>query len=272
MEGPKLLLPQVFPIGPSDQYKLHFGRWNGKAEPLDEWERDPRIWVKWQEYRPGRNDFNLPFIFSLINFYRETDTWLFGGVFEVTARHRDRYSVRLADQGTGFVGRLKLRYAYRERPTRVHFPEHYRKMEVSELLPEVHSGRGFPGYNQLDLSFVELETIVRRGRQDWRQPLELAKGIYLISDTSAGKRYVGSAYGDTGLWNRWASYVQTGHGGNAELRLLLRKAGLRYCRENFRVALLEHHASNVSDETIIAREVFWKNVLQTRGRDGLNRN
>jgi hypothetical protein len=50
-------------------------------------------------------------IFSVIQFYHEPDIWLFGGVFRVLQRYDDRYEVELADEGTGFVGRLKLRYA-----------------------------------------------------------------------------------------------------------------------------------------------------------------
>jgi hypothetical protein len=33
--------------------------------------RDKREWQGWQEYRPAPDDFNRPFIFSLIQFYHE---------------------------------------------------------------------------------------------------------------------------------------------------------------------------------------------------------
>ncbi|WP_273070698.1 hypothetical protein, partial [Thioclava marina] len=46
-------------------------------------------------YRPGRDDFNRPLIFSLIQFYHEQDSWLFGGVYHVLDRHPDRYEVEL---------------------------------------------------------------------------------------------------------------------------------------------------------------------------------
>jgi hypothetical protein len=63
--------------------------------------------VATQHYRPARDDFNRPFIFSLIQFYHEPDIWLFGGVFRVLQRHPDRYKVELADEGAGFLGRLR---------------------------------------------------------------------------------------------------------------------------------------------------------------------
>jgi hypothetical protein len=74
--------------------------------------------ASWQEHRPGRDQFNRPFIFSLIRFYHEPDIWLFGGVFRVLQRHADGYEVELTDEGAGFLGRLKLRSSYRKMAAR----------------------------------------------------------------------------------------------------------------------------------------------------------
>ena len=142
--------------------------------------------------------------------------WLFGGVFRVLQRHPDRYEVELTDEGAGFIGRLKLRSPYRERATRVKFENHYVSLNVEEVLREPYSGRSFPGFEDIDLSFEELETLVRNSRPDWKAALASVKGVYLISDIKTGKRYVGSAYGDQGIWSRWCDYVATGHGGNVD--------------------------------------------------------
>lgn len=98
------------------------------------------------------------------------------------------------------------------------------------------------------------------------------KGIYLITDTKTGRRYVGSAYSEHGIWSRWCSYVASGHGGNIELRTLVSDPSLDYCRMNFRFALLEYRLSRTPDDVILAREAFWKRILLTRGDHGLNRN
>src|SRR6266487_5052848 len=177
-----LLLRDVWPISTPGSYKLHFARWNGESQPLEVFARNKQEWRGWQEYRPARDDFNRPFIFSLIQFYHEPDIWLFGGVFRVLQRHRDRYEVEAADEGEGFLGRLKLRSAYRERATRVKFENHYDFLEVQEILREAYSGRSFPGFESIDLSFEELETVVRNSRPDWKAALSSVKGIYLISD------------------------------------------------------------------------------------------
>jgi hypothetical protein len=267
-----IMLRNIWPTSTPENYKLHFARWNGENQPLEVWVRDKQEWQGWQEYRPARDDFNRPFIFSLIQFYHESDVWLFGGVFRVLKRHADRYEVELTDEAVGFVGRLKLRSPYRERATRVRFENHYPELEVQEVLREPYSGRSFPGFEDIDLSFEELETLVRNSRPDWKAALASVKGIYLISDIKTGKRYVGSAYGEQGVWARWCGYVATGHGGNVELRTLVNDPTLDYCRKSFRFAPLEARPVPTPDEVILGREAFWKRVLLSRGEHGLNRN
>ena len=265
-------LGDIWPLQNTTEYKVHFARWNGDSQPLEVFVRSRDEWQKWQQYRPGRNDFNRPRIFALAQFYHETDTWLFGGVYDVLDRPKTHYEVSLSQEGVGFIGRLKLRSGYRGRTTRANLENHYEEFEVQEILREPYSGRQFPGYEDIDLSFEELETLVKNERPDWKAALENTKGVYLISDMATGKRYIGSAYSDQGIWSRWCAYVASGHGGNIELRALVSDPSLDYCRVNFRFALLEHRSARTPDETIISREAFWKRILFTRGAEGLNRN
>lgn len=267
-----ILLKDIWSIRNPEDYKVHFARWNQKEQPLDAWVRSESDWYGWQEYRPGRDEFNRSCIFSLMDFYHEEDIWLFGGIFRVMARHADRYEVELTKDLSAFVGRLKLRSPYRSRATRVNLENHYEELTVSEVLREPYSGQRFPGYEDIDISFGELEDLVQNSRPDWKAALEHVKGVYLITDTRTGKRYIGSAYSDEGIWSRWVSYVSSGHGGNAELRQLVKDQGVSYPRTNFRFVLLEYHAPRTSEEKVIERETFWKNALLTRGEYGLNRN
>ena len=112
-----ILLSEIWPLANTDHYKIHFARWDNNSQPLDVLARSKAEWCGWQEYWPGKNDFNRPFIFSLAQFYHEPDTWLFGGIFHVIARHADRYEVELTKAGAGFVDRLKLGSPYRSRTT-----------------------------------------------------------------------------------------------------------------------------------------------------------
>lgn len=161
-----IALADIWSIGNPAMYKVHFARWNGLDQPLEVFVRSRLQWQAWQEYYPGRNDFNRPHIFSLLQFYYEPDIWMFGGVFDVLQRHQDRYEVRISEAGKEMIGRLKLRSSYRERATRANFENHYEKFEVLEILREPYSGRRFPGYDDIDLSFEELEALVKNARPD----------------------------------------------------------------------------------------------------------
>ena len=93
----------------------------------------------------------------------------------------------------------------------------------------------------------------------------------MIADTSTGKRYIGSAYGDSGIWSRWETYVDSGHGGNKKLKELLDDENWEdYVRKNFRYSLLEYHPKRTSKDIVIRREEFWKETLLTKGEYGLN--
>ena len=267
-----ILLKDIWPIENLGEYKIHFARYNQHSQPLEVWVRSKEKWQDWQEYRPTKNDFNQPYIFSLMQFYHETDIWLFGGVFIVLRRLQKRYEVELSDFGKEFIGRLKIRSSYRNRNSRTKMLPHYHEFEVQEILREPYSGRAFCGYDEINLSFEELEVLVENDRLDWKTALESVKGIYLITDTNTLKRYVGSVYGDQGIWSRWKCYIETGHGGNKGMIDLIDKADIDYCRSNFRFALLEHRPIKTPDEKILEREVFWKNILLTKGKQGLNYN
>ena len=113
-ENASIPLKHIWRIDKLEEYKVHFARYDRNIDkhPLQVWVTDRTDWVGWQQYWPGRHDFNRRYIFSLMDFYHETDTWLFGGVFEVNGIvERDgqkSYRVTLTDQGSPFVGRLKL--------------------------------------------------------------------------------------------------------------------------------------------------------------------
>ncbi|WP_141770140.1 GIY-YIG nuclease family protein [Bacillus massilinigeriensis] len=93
--------------------------------------------------------------------------------------------------------------------------------------------------------------------QDWKTALENVKGVYVIFDKKTGKKYVGSAYGESGIWSRWEQYISNGHGGNKELVKLMNDKGHDYAKENYKFTLLEYHPMFTPDEKIIFRENFW---------------
>lgn len=171
------------------------------------------------------------------------------------------------------IARLKFHYKHRSRGGRVNLENLYRHIAVSEILPEPYSGRVFQGYHLAHLSFQELELFIKRGASDWENALRHVKGVYMITDIKSQRRYIGSAYGEQGIWGRWSLYAAVGHGGNMGMRALLEGHDLNYCRRHFKFALLEHMDARTDDRLIIARENYWKQVMDARNIEtGLNRN
>jgi len=257
-------LKELVHIADPSRYKLHLASWNDEDQPLHVFVRDKEEWKGWNSWRGTTDRFSREYIFALIDFYHESDTWLFGGIFKVLSRSSDRYEVELDPQMQELIGRLKITLKRTARAQAVYLENHYDQMVVSEILKNPYTGEVFPGYDRINHDFRQLQVVFTHGHQDWKAALESVSGIYLITDMSNGKGYVGSAYGDDGIWSRWASYMDNGHGDTKELKKLLAREGLPYALANFRFSLLESSSMKIDKETTLAREKHWKDVLLTR--------
>jgi hypothetical protein len=268
----EIKLSGILKIEKPDDYKAHLADYNQSDEPLDVFVRDRQEWQSWSEYKKAKNDFNRPFIFTLMSFYPEKDTWLFGGIFEVLKRDKSGYKIQLTDQAEEHIGRLKLRYKPLSRQRRLKFDSLYAELVVAEILKERYTGESFAGYENIDLTFSQIAAIVQNEKPDWKAALRSIKGVYLITDVLLGKRYVGSAYSEGGIWSRWRQYVDTGHGGNDALVKLVREKGIEYARKHFKFTLIEYRPMKITDQEVIDRETFWKKALLSRGDFGYNMN
>lgn len=129
----------------------------------------------------------------------------------------------------------------------------------------------FPGFENLILSYSELKNIVDNPTiySNWVTALSSVNAIYLIVDCRSGKQYVGSAYGNDGLWGRWSAYVTTLHGGDKHLIELLCQHPERY--QHFQFSILQILPKTVTDEQVIAIESLYKKKLLSI-RFGMNAN
>jgi hypothetical protein len=266
-------LHSVFNIADLSQYKLHAARSNKVDQPLDVYLRSKEEWNSWNSWRGYRDDFNRDFIFSIIKFYPEEDTWLFGGIYQVIARGREAnhnsYQIKQIALGQELIGRLKFRGSL-PRGRAFNLENCRNHLQISELLREPYTGEQFSGYQDISLDYPMLEIIYKNGRIDWQTALSSVAGIYLIADKLTGKKYVGSAYGSEGIWSRWKNYIENGHGWNKML-VGLNDVDLSYARANFKITLLECFPAKVENSVVFDRENFWKEALLTR-RHGYNGN
>lgn len=223
---------------------------------------------KWQEYQNNRN-FNCDHIISLIHL--GGSDWLFAGIYNVngcTPKSNNEkswfdYSTSELPGLEHLVGRAVIAFNKNFRASYLNGERYVDQLIVKEIKPERQSIGDFPGYNKVCLPLRGLKTVVRQQLQSWKTALSNVAGIYLIADTLTGKQYVGSAYGDAGIWQRWCAYAETGHGGNKELRELLKDKGETYAL-NFIITILEVIDLNASMDYVTGRECHWKDALLTR--------
>ena len=128
----------------------------------------------------------------------------------------------------------------------------------------------FPGFDRVIIPFTELQDMVASSRyRAWQHALSSVQGIYLITDESTGKHYVGKADGGERLLGRWRRYAQTGHGDNIGLRSLL--AGNIGAAASLRFSILRVFGPDTPKADVDASEAHYKEALMSR-TFGLNRN
>jgi len=255
----------------SDRCKIHFACWNGVEDPLDVYLAGR--FDEWQSWQNKKN-FECDLVVSLIEL-PEPNRWLFAGVHEVNGstllhnrgRNKDRemyrYSMRRIESTDPLCGRLIASFEKNFRNPYLRGKRWESAIKVAEMRAERLQVAEFPGYVWTMLTKQQLDTVVKQQNPSWRSALINVAGVYVIADRETGKLYVGSATGESGIWGRWSSYAKTGHGGNKELRKLLRDNGAEYA-ENFQYGVLETADTRASDEDILARESHWKDLLLSR--------
>jgi hypothetical protein len=113
-------------------------------------------------------------------------------------------------------------------------------------------GVNMPEWKEIKLNWNELHILPAH----WRAALEQWRGIYFIYDESDKMAYVGSAYGNENLLNRWFNYAKNGNGGNKLLKGRDPK--------NFWFTILQRVSPDMEAAEIIQLENTWKERLHTR--------
>jgi hypothetical protein len=139
---------------------------------------------------------------------------------------------------------------------------HKNEIPIHAILEDSALDAAMPKWNAIDLTWEELGVLPTR----WKSVLSQWRGIYYIFDTSDGKGYVGSAYGEKNLLGRWLKYAYSGDGDN----ILLRQRDPR----NFRFTILERVSPDMKPKDVVELETSWKQQLHTRNKPyrGLNDN
>ena len=268
-------------IGPLDgqSVKIKFNIFNGYDDPMVLYMKNPEIinnqWLFWREKNKNFKIGEIAICLLKIGY----DQWLLTTIKKITndlnIRNGINYEGTELPEYSKYYGRIILSFHKTLQNPVVTKDTVWNQLEVLQILSSPFDGIDFPGYDNVNLTFNELEAIITRHKRDWVKALENQKAIYLISDKSNGKLYLGSATGDNGmLLQRWSAYIANGHGGNVELRKITEdpSKGFSYVQENFSYAILENYNARVDKNFILKRESWWKSTLKTRVPFGYNMN
>ncbi|MDD3033656.1 MAG: GIY-YIG nuclease family protein [Bacteroidales bacterium] len=206
---------------------------------------------------------------GLVKIKPDEDFWLLFHIGKVTTDlnifNGVGFKYKQLENYNKYCGRLIVKYKNTSQNMIRNAESVINDCEVAQILPDTFDNDIFPGYDKINVSWQELNRVIEK--ENWKTALQNQKGVYLLTDKSNGKHYVGSAYGENMILGRWLAYIKTGHGGNAGLRAL----SFDYIKENFMYSILDLYRSTTDDQIIIERESWWKEVLQSR-RFGYNEN
>ena len=249
--------------------KVRFNQNNGYDDPLDLFLKNPEMintqWLFWRSEK--RYFYEGQIAICLLKL--SSDTWLLTTIKKVTkdlgVYNGINYEGEELSEYGQYYGRVVVKCHKTAQAQVMYFSKLCDELEVLEILPTIYDGEDFPGYDNVSLSYTQLAIILDRKKQSWIAALENQKAVYLITDKLNGKLYVGSATGDNGmLLQRWSNYVSNGHGGNVELKELVKEKGFDYVKANFQYSILENYNSRTDSKYILKRETWWKEVLQSR--------
>ena len=244
-------------------------------------ENDREVYYSyWSHYGNQRNFKNGQLCFGFVQLPNNNKRWLLvtvGKIIDVpnTPNICDYEEV---NKYSGFLGRLIVELDKGNTYNRYVFnlSTYLDKLKVVEILSHDYQKIQFNGYENVQLSYYDLRTILESQKYiDYKKALSHVKGIYCLTDTNKDSKgnhlYIGSAYGEQGLTQRWECYIDTNHGGNKALIDLYNAKGNDYFEKNFKFTLLEYFGMSTDKNKILDREEYWKKAFDTRIH-GLNCN
>lgn len=233
----------------------------------------------WKEKNSNHNLNDYDYLITFAQYYYYGDEFfLFGGIYKIEKIFPEKfnevgYNLTLLDDFKEYRKRLIIKIKKKVGRT---YNRIYNNID-NNLIPEVYeispsmNLKQFNGYQNVSLTHTELQHIINNTEPSWKLALSSVKAVYVITDTSNGQLYIGSAYGTGGLLNRWNEYINNLTGGNKEFEVLVKEKGENHIKNNFKYSILEIFDTKTKDEYIVERESYWKNVFETK-KFGMNWN
>lgn len=264
---------------PNEEIKIKFNMNAGNPD-MRAWDlllEDSPEWKNMNAYKsrqPSNNLGNAQYLIAFAQYYPYgPNYYIFGGIYKIEKIIPELfntvgYNLVLTDFYKDYIKRLIIKL---KKPIgRDIYLRKYLNIddnlepEVYEVAPSTKLGN-FMGYNNILLTHKEMQYIIKNEEPTWKNALSKVKGIYVITDTSNGELYIGSASGNDGIWQRWSSYANINNltGGNKIFEDMKNNNKDRIIN-NFTYSILEIFDIKTNQEYILQRESYWKNVLKTK--------
>jgi len=269
----KILLNEILKLDNLSNVKVRFNlQFRDNWNPIEVFKNDSLdvlLECQYWNYKSKKSYKDGQITLGFIRINSNEDLWL---LFHIGKIKKDLnilegvgYEYEILPQYQKYLGRLIIKFKNRSQTMIRLAKSVIDDCEVVQILPDTFENDIFPGYDKVNVSWEELSRVI--SKESWKTALQNQKGVYLITDISNGKMYVGSAYGENMILGRWKSYIKTGNGGNVDLK----KLSFDYIKTNCKYSILDIFKSTIDDQIIIAKESWWKSVLQTR-EFGYNKN
>ena len=269
----KVMLNDILQIKNLDNVKIRLnvmfgGNWN-PIEIFKDGNMDEILKGHYWNYSSKKSYKDGQTTVGLIRIKPNEDLWLLIHVGKITKdlnKFNDvGYEFEVLEKYRKYFGRIIVKYKNSSQTLIRNALTIINDCEIHQILPDVFDNDLFPGYESVNISWQELTRVI--DKESWKTALQNQKAVYLITDISNGKKYVGSAYAENMLLNRWQNYVKSRHGGNVQLKQLSKE----HIESNFRYSILDIFKSTTDDKVILGRENWWKDTLLTR-KFGYNSN
>lgn len=119
----------------------------------------------------------------------------------------------------------------------------------------------FVTYEEVILDFDDMQYIFKKDDFVWKEKLQAVNCVYAIVEKETGNTYVGVTYNNDGIWGRWKNYAETGHGGDIELKKIIKTVD---DANRFQWTILETLPKCISQVAAIGRENLYKQKLCSR--------
>lgn len=168
----------------------------------------------------------------------------------------DIYHLQLEHKLEDLIGRLVIDWGAGERA----WVQYADRQDKTILELRTHESEPpFPGF----INFIEPLSRIGKLPEGWKQVLQSARGVYILTCPLTKEQYIGSADGKDGFWGRWMQYFKTGHGGNVGLK--------SRDPSDYQIAILEVAGTAMDHNDILSMEGRWQRKLLSK-EIGLNRN